>query len=55
MSRPVPSKFPCKPMLELKAASNVWYQGVVLKESANEVKVKVTVMGEQSRRRRCCR
>lgn len=42
---PEPSKFPRKPMLELVARSNVWYQGVVIKESANEVKVLVSVIG----------
>jgi hypothetical protein len=29
-----------KPMMELKAGSNVWYQAYVLKESLNEVKVR---------------
>ncbi len=37
---PVPSKFPQKPMVELIAGSNVWYQGYVMKESANEAKVR---------------
>lgn len=29
-----------KPMMELKAGSNVWYQAYVLKESINEAKVR---------------
>ena len=37
---PMPFKFLQKPMVELIAGSNVWYQGYVMKESANEAKVR---------------
>jgi hypothetical protein len=33
-------RVPSKPMMELKAGSNVWYQAYLLKESQNEVKVR---------------
>jgi hypothetical protein len=32
-------KMPQRPMLELEAQSNVWYQAYVVKESANEIKL----------------
>lgn len=35
----LPGKLARKPMVELTAGSNVWYQGQVIKESANEVKI----------------
>lgn len=34
------SPMPDKPMMELKAGSNVWYQAYVIKESQNEAKVR---------------
>ena len=34
------SRVPSKPMMELKAGSNVWYQAYLLKESQNEAKVR---------------
>jgi hypothetical protein len=35
-----PAPMPDKPMMELKAGSNVWYQAYVVKESQNEAKVR---------------
>ncbi len=31
---------PPRPMMELRAGANVWYQAYIIKESANEVKVR---------------
>ena len=44
-NKPVPRK----PMVELQAGSNVWYQGNILKESANEVKIKYAVPSKSKR------
>ncbi len=35
-----PARMPDKPMMELKAGCNVWYQAYVIKESQNEAKVR---------------
>ncbi|GAX73316.1 hypothetical protein CEUSTIGMA_g770.t1 [Chlamydomonas eustigma] len=48
-SQHIPAEFPQTPMVELLLRSNVWYQGYVCKESANEVKVRIPgVKGSKS-------
>lgn len=47
--RAVPTRFPQKPMVEMLPNSNIWYQAYIIKESANEVKVRLP----GARRGRC--
>ncbi|MEW5316644.1 MAG: hypothetical protein WDW38_008001 [Sanguina aurantia] len=38
----IPERFPQKPMFELTAGSNLWYQAFRIGESANELKLQIT-------------
>ena len=40
LSPVIPTKFQQKPMVELSAGSNIWYQAYLVKESANEAKLR---------------
>lgn len=42
---------PPRPMLELEAGSNVWYQAYVMKETINEVKVRFPGERQEARER----
>lgn len=45
------TKVPQRPMMELEAGSNVWYQAYVIKETANEVRVRFPATTEDDERK----